>query len=118
MTADTMQESSRAISRMTAQEIIRQLGGGQFAAMTGARNFVALESGLQFSIGSGAKDGINKVLIVLEPNDTYTVSFWQCGRGVKGYALRVSEHTDIYCDVLQDLFERCTGFYTTLHARG
>ena len=111
----TMQESNRAISRMTAQEIIRQLGGGQFAAMTGARNFVALESGVQFSIGTGAKDGINKCRVILEPSDVYTVAFYS----VHGARFDcVSIHTDIYCDVLQDLFERCTGFYTTLHARG
>src|ERR1700732_5645511 len=50
--------------------ILDQLGR-QFIALTGSSHFVALESGLQFNVGSGAKDGIGKVRIILEPSDTY-----------------------------------------------
>lgn len=97
-----------------ATTILAQLGGSQFCMMTGACNLVAVRNGLQFSIGSGAKDGINKVLIVLEPGDTYSVEFWTIRRVS---ALRHSRHEDIYCDVLADVFERETGFFTTLHPR-
>ena len=97
-----------------AQEILSQLGGRMFCAMVGAKHLLAVKSGLQFSIGDGAKDAINKVLITLESNDTYTVEFWFIG---KTHALRESRHEGIYNDMLQDVFETYTGFFTTLHAR-
>ena len=103
-------------SQQIARTILEQLGGGQFVALTGARNFCSARvwRGVQFSIGSGAKDGINKVRVILEPSDVYTVAFYS----VHGARFDcVSIHTDIYCDVLQDLFESTTGFYCTLAAR-
>jgi hypothetical protein len=54
-------------SQQIARTILDQLGR-QFIALTGSSHFVALESGLQFNVGSGAKDGIGKVRIILEPS--------------------------------------------------
>ena len=96
-----------------AQEILRQLGGAEFTLMTGACNLCADANSLRLSL-TDAKDGINKVHIVLEPSDTYTVRFYRI-RGAN--MLLVSEHTDMYFDQLQDLFEQCTGLLVTLHPR-
>ncbi len=101
-------------SNAIAETILAQLGGRMFRAMVGASQFVVGASSLQFKIGEGAKDGINKVLVELTPADTYTVSFWLVTRHG---ALRVAEVTDVYCDTLQDVFEQHTGFYVTLRAR-
>lgn len=91
-----------------AKTIIEQLGGSRFAVMTGAKRFTALENGVQFSI-SHAKDGINKVKVVLDPSDTYTVEFWHIWGGK---ASKVCEVSDVYCDMLQDIFKEKTGLYT------
>lgn len=98
-----------------ADEILAQMGGMRtLSVMVGAKNFVALENGVQFSIGSGAKDGINKVRIVLRPSDTYDVEFWK----VRGTSMKkVSEWGDVYNDQLMDLFEKETGMYLTMARR-
>ena len=93
-----------------AREILNQLGR-QFVALTGAYNFYALESGLQFQLKGGAKNGINKVRVILTSGDDYTLTFY------KGAGIEVEHVTGIYNDNLQDCFERVTGLYVTLHAR-
>lgn len=99
-----------------ATTILEQLGGAEFAALTGATRFVAGGNLLQFCIGSGAKDGINKVRIVLEPNDTYTMTFYRI-RGADMKHFGEYDYSDVYCDQLQDIFERVTGFWVTLRPR-
>lgn len=94
-----------------ATTVLEQLGGNRFRMMTGSRDFVALESGLMFRVGSGARNGINKVRVVLTPADDYTVEFWRV-RGTK--ATLVQSREGIYCDQLQEVFTNETGFYTRL----
>ncbi len=60
-------------NQIIAKTILEQLGGGRFMAMTGAKNMVAIENGLQFDLPRTrhyVKDGINKVQVVLDPSDT------------------------------------------------
>ena len=99
-----------------AQIIIEQLGNGRFAAMTGAKNFVAIKYGLQFDLPRKTgfvKDGINRIHIIVKANDTYTV------KGLK-YMPRKMEVKEIaseemiYCDMLTDTFEEMTGLYLYL----
>jgi hypothetical protein len=93
-----------------AKTILEQLGGNRFVRFTGAKNLVALESGLLFSIPK-AKDSINRVRITLTPADTYTVEF--CA--VRGSKVKeVAKLEDVYCDMLVELFETNTGLYTHL----
>lgn len=94
-----------------AQTILNQLGGGMFRIMTGAKNFTAVENGLQFKIGGGASKKINFVEVKLDPSDTYTVKF---SKIVKFDVKPISEFFNIYCDELQELFTTETGFYTHL----
>jgi|ERR1017187_2320442 hypothetical protein len=96
-----------------ANTILQQLGGAQFAALTGAKQFVAGDMFLQFSIPT-SNDGINKVRITLDPRDTYTVEFWAIR---KAWFKQISSHSDVYCDMLQDVFEHATGLYVTLFPR-
>ncbi|WP_289394839.1 hypothetical protein [Pantoea stewartii] len=63
------------MSKEIAVEILNQLGGNKFIAMTGAKNFVWLENGgLIFKLPSNfACNGINLVKIELDPWD---ITMW------------------------------------------
>lgn len=99
-------------NKMVAQEILRQLGGNRFIAMTGAKNCADVGNGLAFQIpASLTKQRINVVKIVLDSSDTYTMRFIKCTtKEIK----TISEHSGIYCDQLVDLFEQQTGLYAHL----
>jgi hypothetical protein len=95
-----------------AKEILSQLGGNRFVAMTGAKNFGDTGNGLAFQIPAKlTKNRINAVKIELDPSDTYVVKFLKISASKLTV---VSHHTMIYCDQLEDLFERETGLYTHL----
>ena len=98
-----------------AAVIADQLGGlFRLSMMVGAKNFVAIESGLTFKLGTGAKDGITHCTITLDADDTYTVRFQRV------YGRKVSEKgstSGVYCDMLMDIFEGATGFYLTIKPR-
>ena len=95
-----------------AQTIFKQLGGYRFVAMTGAKNLMSGENSLQFRLPSNfATDGINSVVITLDPSDTYTVRFGK----IRGTTYKViCELQDVYCDMLCDIFESHTGLRTSL----
>lgn len=97
--------------------ILEQMGGaGRLAMMVGAKNFTTFLAGVQFNIGRGAKDGINKVVVRLDPDDTYTVTFRKPSR-TDPMGKVVAEFSGVYADGLMDLFERTTGFYLTMRPR-
>jgi len=92
-----------------ANTIAQQLGGTRrLAMMVGAKNFVALESGLTFKLGKGAKDGITHLTVTLDADDTYTVRFQRVW-GTKVTEKGTTEGA--YADMLTNLFESATGFY-------
>lgn len=100
-----------------AKTILEQLGGGKFAVMTGASNFLGDASSLSFRLPGGGgycKDGINHVKIELTAADDYTVTFTRI-RGTK--ITEVAKLDGIYNDMLMDVFENHTGLYCTLAAR-
>ena len=100
-----------------AAEILRQLGGNRFLAMTGAKNLFAHPEkegqlgGLSFKLPKFAGVKVNYVKIILTPLDVYHVSF---GRVYGSKFTVISEHSDVYCDQLASLFEKETGLYTHL----
>lgn len=95
---------------VVAVDIMHQLGGSRFSAMTGARNFVGSEDALSFRIPKALR-GINYVRVTLDPNDTYTVTF----RRIHGMTIKdVCEMSGVYVDNLRGVFEQVTGLYTTL----
>jgi hypothetical protein len=94
-----------------ANTIIGQLGGRRFKVMTGARDFLALDSGVSFRLPAFPGVQCNAVRVVLEASDTYTVEFLRVwGRSVKS----LSVHSDIYAEDLSGLFERETGLRVSL----
>ncbi len=97
-----------------SQAILDQLGGRAFLAMTGARDLVGGERRLTFRLPRGfAKDQINRVEIVLEASDTYSVRFtkWS-GRALVGRIIRYE--SGIYDDMLAPLFREATGLETRM----
>jgi len=95
-----------------AETIAAQLGGTRrLSMMVGAKNFVALESGLTFKLGKGAKDGITHCTVELTADDLYTVRFQRV------YGAKVTDKVTTegaYADMLVDLFESATGFYLSI----
>ena len=101
-----------------AGEILRQLGGRRFVAMTGARAVMRDGSALIFRLpgaGGFCKAGINLVRIELNGQDLYDVKFQKLRRvgGVPTVAL-VSEAGDVYAEDLRQVFEDHTGLRTSL----
>jgi hypothetical protein len=99
-----------------AAEIHRQLGGRRFDLMTGAKDFIfdsdATTTSLTFKLPRGtARNRANLVKVTLNPTDTYTVAFFR----FKGFDVKqVSEHSDIYADMLRPLFAEQTGLALSL----
>jgi hypothetical protein len=100
-----------------ANTILSQLGGGRFRLMTGARDFVGSNNSLAFALPQGfARDGINRVRIVLDETDTYTMQALHVNmKGArKGIASIVHETSDLYTEDLQRIFTDWTGLDTHL----
>jgi hypothetical protein len=117
MKGSIMKTSETAMD--VTETIYQQLGGRQFRAMTGCSNRGYGTDDLgqdytSFKIGSGAKcEGkrVNYVTVTLEASDTYKVEFIYAS--VKERTVRKTT-SGIYADMLQEVFTRYTGFYTTL----
>lgn len=93
-----------------ATNILNQLGGNRFLAMTGARLLCDLGDGLAFNLPRGAKNKANKVCIRLV-DDLYRVTFYSI-RGAN--VTERGEFERIYADRLAALFTEQTGFDTHL----
>jgi hypothetical protein len=91
-----------------AETILKQLGGGRFVMMTGAKDLVAGESKLQFCIPGG-----KKVIIELTADDLYTVTLGKFNRKTFEFKV-ISEQPFVYNDQLTKVFEKMTGLYTSI----
>ena len=98
-----------------ASEIIRQLGGNHFIAMTGAKGFIygTDESGnvrISFRIGRNSAR-INGIRITLNGDDLYDTEYlWMTVKEIKTR----SKSEGIYNDGLRQDFENNTGLRTSL----
>ncbi|GIU42791.1 hypothetical protein TUM4438_10170 [Shewanella sairae] len=98
--------------QIIAETILQQLGGQRFIAFTGAKQFVAIENGLMFALPARlAREGVNKIRVLLDPNDTYTLEALKVNARA-GSVKTIGTESDIYCDSLTASFERLTGLYT------
>jgi hypothetical protein len=93
-----------------AQTIYRQLGGGRFVAMTGAKNLVSSENSLSFRLPIGT---YRSVRIELTPLDTYAVTFYDRRKREKGQP-NEKELPNVYADQLIDVIEFNTGLRLSL----
>lgn len=103
-----------------ANTILQQLGGRRFIAMTGSKNFGGTSDSLMFMLARN-KSKAQKMKIILTPADTYTVQLWKVNlraKTVDGICFMTKEVTDVYCDMLQEVFFDLTGLYTSLGTMG
>lgn len=104
----------RGSDTTVARTILVQLGGSRFLAMTGARNLIADDRALSFHLPRGlSSQRIDRVSIVLDPSDTYTVRFgrWHSRRLEIDW---LTEHSGVYADHLRTTFTASTGLATSL----
>jgi hypothetical protein len=102
------------MSKEIAKIILNQLGGNKLIVMTGAKNLCALDEqcgGLSFKLPKFSGVKVNYVKIVLNGSDLYDVEF---GRIYGNKYTVISKHSDIYCDMLVELFEKETGLFAKL----
>ena len=98
------------------KEILRQLGGNKFIAMTGAKQFLADDNKLMFRLPR-ADNGINRVVIALNSKDLYDISFERftvSNKTLETKQIIKATFEDIYCDQLVEIFEKTTKLYTSL----
>ena len=109
-----------SIERTTT--ILNQLGGSKFTAMTGSKNFVALENGVRMTLTRNIS-GANRLEIVLNGLDLYDVKFYKYTPhrlNKKTFVFtdekvkEIANFYDIYCDQLQSIFTSVTGMVTHL----
>ena len=94
-----------------AREILNQLGGNKFRVMTGAKNFMGFSEGLVMKIGRNSSNS-NYLKITLNSMDLYDMKFCKLTR--KFEEKSVTEYSDVYNDMLTEVFEKHTGMYTKL----
>lgn len=99
-------------SQTIAAEILRQLGGNRFIAMTGAKMFTHDGSAIRFRLPSRfARHGINFVKITLTAADDYAIEYGK----VWGLNYRtIATQAGIYADTLRASFTAVTGLDCTL----
>ena len=104
--------TERQLNEWKAEEVLQQLGGRKFIAMTGANNFVKDDKAksIIFKLPR-AKSGIKYVRITLTSMDVYNIEFIS----VRGSNIKtVATAKGVYNDELQSVFTQYTGLYTSL----
>jgi hypothetical protein len=110
MIQEEVNQISETMNKRQGAEVIAQLGGSRFIAMTGAKDFFLGPKGMVFKIGRNS-NGINYVRISLNFMDTYDIQFLQ----VRKFKEKVkSEAKGVYADMIRDVFEQHTGLRTSL----
>ena len=110
------------INNIVAMEILKQLGGNKFLAMTGAKNLVYDDNSLNMKLPKNMSQA-NYLKITLNSLDTYDLRFYKVTGGkmnMKTFEVSPIKEKDIkiincvYCDQLQEIFTQVTGMYTSL----
>ena len=94
-----------------AEEILRTLGGNKFRVMTGAKHLAGDENSLSMRIGRNSSNS-NYLKITLNSMDLYDMGFAKLTK--MGEKKSVTEYSDVYNDMLTDVFTSHTGMYTKL----
>ncbi|WP_421556755.1 hypothetical protein [Pseudomonas kitaguniensis] len=97
-------------AQKVAAAIFDQFGARRFLVITGARDLVAIDQGLQFKLPANfAKDGVNMIRVELNAQDTYDVI---AGRWARLEFKEKTRESMIYAEDLQRAFTRLTGLDT------
>lgn len=91
------------------KQILQQLGGNRFIAMTGTKNFVYDLKELSLSMKlSRNKANATHLKIQVNSLDLYDLTFYKCTEQIEV----VKQVNNIYDDMLQPIFTEVTGLYT------
>jgi len=99
-----------------ANQILSQLGGNKFIAMTGSKNFGADESSLSMTLTKN-KAKAKYLRIELTSMDTYNMIFRKENKKEFTFPV-VAIFEGVYNDSLQKIFTEVTGLYTSLGTMG
>jgi len=99
-------------NKSVAIEILRQLGGNKFIAMTGARNFACDNNSMTFKLSQTmTRDRISHIKITLNSMDTYDIKYFN----IRGINIReVDTFEGAYNDMLKNVISERTGLAVTL----
>jgi hypothetical protein len=104
-------------NQVIAKTILDQMGGmSRIVAMTGAKDFLAIDNGVQFSFAKGIA-GINKVIIRLTGADLYDIEFGSVRKNRKTHLpeyVRRNLCQGVYAERLKPIFEKETGFFLAI----
>ena len=109
-------------NNIVAMEILKQLGGNKFLAMTGAKQLTYDNNSLNMKLPKNMSKS-NYLRITLNSMDTYDLRFYKVTGGklnIKTFETSPIINKDIkvlngvYCDQLQEIFTEVTGMYTSL----
>lgn len=92
-----------------ADTVLEQLGGRQaLDIMLGIKSLGVLESTktLTIKFKAAGREGVNTIVIRLDPSDTYTLQFWKC-RGLQTKLLM--KCSDVFAEDLISTCEEVTG---------
>ncbi len=99
-----------------ADTILSQLGGNRFVSMTGASSLSFTDNSLSFRLKQRGicrpTNNAFAVRIVLESDDTYTMTFLFMNS--KNCNISDDVHTGLYWDMLTEVFTQETGLDTHL----
>lgn len=100
----------------TATQILNQLGGNKFLAMTGSKNVFSTNNGNTLSMHLTKNKAKAKYLqITLTEMDTYTMVFSTLkGKKYQKELVEVANIENVYADMLQSTFTNVTGLLTYL----
>ncbi len=104
-------ETTKKSDITVATEIIKQLGGRRFIAMTGSKNFVYDSYSLSMRLTRN-KAGAQYLNIKLNGLDLYDMVFMSFDHA--GNKTIKAEYSNIYFDDLQNIFTSVTGLNTSL----
>lgn len=93
-----------------AKTILQQLGGNKFLVMTGSKNLVSIDNGLQMHLTRNLI-GAKYLRIVLNGLDLYDIEF---SKLKKDEVVILKRFENIYADQLKQIFTETTGLYTNL----
>lgn len=100
-----------------ANEILSQLGGRKFLAITGSKNVFSTNNGFTLSMHLTRNSAKAKYLqITLNDSDTYTMVFSKekVGKKYEKEIIEVAKFEGVYYDMLQTIFTKVTGLLTRL----
>ena len=106
-----MKTISQQTDLSVAKTIAQQIGNRAFQMM-GTMNKMGTANSLVFNL-RGSPLGIDKIEVILQPSDTYTLRFWRLGCGKNSIKL-IDTVEGVYADGLHLAIESKTGLRLSL----